>query len=356
MDEARVITPAEFRQQMAAVGNVIGAVRMAQMEGLENPLDALRPSLGYRNGRNPAGFTPAANATLFEEDWEEIDDAVLPAAQERLVIVDDLQSNPSLVHSLEDWSVLESTYEAESDVSGASQSLSGAAEGEEDLPDRVRRTIPVPITFKPFRLEARMAQSSMRRGESLDTTAARAASRSVSEKLEDMVFNGADRNIVLSGNDVPGLTTFGARETYSITTAWDAVTSNTTILDDVRSMVQLAFNNNYFGPFNLYVPGNWATVMGDDYNASSGDGRTVMQRIEELPWINRVRVADRLADSNVVLVQMTPEVIDLAVGQAIDTIQWEIKGGMVVMFKVFAAIVHRLKSDHAGNTGIVHGS
>lgn len=322
----------------SANGNVIGALRAA-----EGDLRVLRPSID--------GPYPRGNAVLFEEEWEEIDEAVIPAAQEQLVIVSDLQQ-AGLTQNLDDWSVLESKFDAESDVTEAKQSLTGVSEDEEDIPERARRSVPVPVTAKTFRLEARFLASSQRRGEGLDVTGPRAAGRSVSEKLEDMVFNGS--HVTLSGNGIPGLTDFSARQTHTISTAWDAVTSNDDILQDVLDMIQLAKNVNYRGPFNLYVPGNWATVLDDDFKPESS--QTVRQRLEAINSISAVRVADTLADSNVILVQMTPEVIDLAIGQAATTIQWEIKGGMVVFFKVFTAMVHRLKQDHAGNSGIVHGS
>lgn len=322
----------------AANGNVIGALRQA-----EGDLRVLRPSMD--------GPYPRGNAVLFEEEWEQIDDAVIPAAQEELVIVSDLQQ-AGLTHGLDDWSVLESKYDAESDLTEAKQSLTGVAEDEEDIPARKRRSVPVPVTSKTFRLEARFLASSQRRGEGLDQSGPRAAGRSVSEKLEDMVFNGS--HVTLEGNGIPGLTTFTPRQTFTISTAWDSVATNDAILQDVLDMIQLAKNVNYRGPFNLYVPGNWATVLDDDFKAESS--QTVRQRLEAVDAIRAVRVADTLTDSNVLLVQMTSEVIDLALGQAATTIQWEIKGGMVVFFKVFAAMVHRLKQDHAGNTGIVHGS
>lgn len=294
------------------------------------------------------------NELLTEEQWKQIDDAVIPAAQERLVIVDDLFSR-NLIHSLDGLGVLASEYSKMSDMSAAEQSMSGATRGERDLVDIQWGMVPIPVTFKEFRLEGRMLLASQRRGEALDVTNARAAGRSVAEKLEDMVFNGGD--IVLAGNPIYGLTNFPDRNTHTISTAWGSVTNTDAILSDVLTMIGIANADMYFGPFWLYVAGNLGVVMAEDYDTSTTTtSRTVQERLEMVPQLSGVRVADTLADDEVVLVQMTPDVIDLAVAETIDTVEWETDGGAIQNFKVMAAMAPRLRSDYNGNCGIVHGS
>jgi hypothetical protein len=56
----------------------------------------------------------------------------------------------------------------------------------------------------------------------------------------------------------------------------------------------------------------------------------------------------------VLLVQLTSDVVDLPVGQDITTVEWDTKGGLQMHFKVMAAMAPRMKSDANGNTGIVH--
>jgi uncharacterized linocin/CFP29 family protein len=192
------------------------------------------------------------------------------------------------------------------------------------------------------------------KGEGLDVTAGRAAARAVAEKLEDVLFNGS--TVAIGGNAIPGLTTFTARSTHTISTAWPSVTNTSTIVDDVLAMITLANADNYYGPFVLFVPGGWSTVLAEDYDTSTTTtSQTVRQRLMGIEEIDDIVVVDKLATPNVVLVQATSDVVDLAIAEDVTTVEWDVDP-MVTHFKVMAAIVHRLKQNNAGGSGIVHGS
>ena len=57
-----------------------------------------------------------------------------------------------------------------------------------------------------------------------------------------------------------------------------------------------------------------------------------------------------------ILVQMTRDVVDLAVGFMPTALQWESHGGMVTNFKVMSIMVPQVRADYNGNSGINHGS
>jgi hypothetical protein len=59
-----------------------------------------------------------------------------------------------------------------------------------------------------------------------------------------------------------------------------------------------------------------------------------------------------LTAGSAVLVQMTRDVVDLAVGVDVSTVQWETRGGFTQHFKIFTAIAPRVKSDFDGKSGI----
>ena len=69
-----------------------------------------------------------------------------------------------------------------------------------------------------------------------------------------------------------------------------------------------------------------------------------------------MKVVDRLADNNVVLVQLTPNVVDLAIAQNMAAVEWTNNAGFTGNHRVFAAWAVRVKDDADGNCGIVHGS
>jgi uncharacterized linocin/CFP29 family protein len=290
------------------------------------------------------------NTLLTDDQWKEIDTEVIRAAEERLRIVADMRAG-GLVHQLGGFGVLESEFHRISDMEPAEQSMSGAGAGDRDLPEKEISIVPIPVTFKEWEIELRFLESSRIRGEPIDVTAAGLAGRQVAEKLEDMVFNGGD--ILLSGNQIYGLTNFPDRATYTSIVDW-TTDGGATILADVLAMIQLLHDVNYFGPYDLYVAGNYWLPLQDDFKANSD--KTIMQRLLELPDLNAIKVADKLADGNVILLQMTRDVLDLAVAQDIVSVDWEIQGGAIGRFKVMTALAPRLKSDYNGATGICHGS
>ena len=67
--------------------------------------------------------------------------------------------------------------------------------------------------------------------------------------------------------------------------------------------------------------------------------------------IEDVKPADKLADSNVLLVQMTKSNVDMVIGMQPTTVQWETQGGMMMMFKVMSIMVPRIKLDHGNRSG-----
>jgi uncharacterized linocin/CFP29 family protein len=256
---------------------------------------------------------------------------------------------------LDSLGILEIEHERMDVFTPAEQSMSGTNRTQFDLPEKDFVFTPVPITHKDFQLEARAVMSSRRRGAPLDTTGLQLATRQVVEKLEDMVVNGGDIN--LNGNTIPGLATHADRNTHTISTAWDGVATNDLIIDDILAMIQLAEDDNMGGPFNLYYPKNYSTVFDEDYgDAVTTFPTTLRQRVEAISRVASVKQADVLADDNVLMVQMTSDVIDLPVAQEITTVDWETQGGWVTNFKVFAAMTVRVKSDKAGQSGVVHGS
>jgi len=74
----------------------------------------------------------------------------------------------------------------------------------------------------------------------------------------------------------------------------------------------------------------------------------------QLSGMAGITVVDRLEDANVIMVQLTRDVVDLAIAQDITTVQWQEMGGMQEKFKVMAVWVPRFKSDFDGKCGICH--
>lgn len=296
------------------------------------------------------------NAVLRKEEWKAFDTAVVDVAQERLVGAADLIARGQVFNVSNALGTTYVEWEEASDLTPAQLSMDGVTRSQSDRQEFDLKAVPLPIFHKDFFINIRALEASRKRGDSLDVSQAQRASRNVSELIEETLFQGAN-TLTIGNGTIYGYTDFPGRNTgVTIATAWDQISSNvgTTILSDVLDMIDAAHTDLYFGPYMLYVPSNyWVTLM-DDFKAESD--KTTIQRIRELDSIIDVKVSDKLPNDNVVLVQMTSDVVDMVVGQGPTTIQWEVEGGMRLNFKAMSIMVPRLKQDFEGRTGIVHAT
>lgn len=334
------------------VGGILdhtGRVNVSYMRRFVDPKTG-ETKIFVNAGETKGTITVNATALLQYDEWKDIDRAVMEAATQRLIGINDLRSR-GLEHPLGSIGATISLWDRQSDMTEADVSMSAATRGEKDALAYSPQQVPVPIVHKDFQIELRRLEGSRRFGEALDTSTSAVASRKVAERSEQMLFSGAP--IQVDGTAVFGYTTHPDRNTVDLAVNWDAGgKTGEDILADVQAMLQAARNDRYFGPFVLYVPAAYETKLDGDYR--DNDNRTIRQRIEALQAIETVKVADFLPANNVVLVQMSTDVVDLAIAQDITPVQWQALGGMIEEFKVMAVWVPRVKSDFDGRSGIVH--
>ena len=297
------------------------------------------------NGQN----VPVANASLRKDQWISLDNRVRQVATERLNGIAELISR-GLTYNAGDIGTTIVEWDAASDMTDAEINMSGVAQSEKDTQNFELNGVPVPIVHKDFTIDARRLLASRRNGQGLDMTQAATASRLVSERSEMMLFNGA--GVKSNGRVIHGYTTHPQRVTQTIATSWNDAGAD--ILGDVEAMLKNADEAMHYGPFVLYVSKDyWAQLRGD-YKAESE--RTYLDRLRAYAEISDVKVSDKLAANTAVLVQMTEDVVDLAIAQDISTIQWQSGDTMQQHFKVMAAWVPRIKADYNDRLGIVHAT
>ncbi len=302
------------------------------------------------NGMNPNALR--TNATLRKDEWKQFDEAIIKVAQERLVGVADLMAR-GLVFNISNGlgtTVLE--YEDVSDIEAAQVSMDAVTRG---LSDRVEYDInflPLPITHKDFQINLRVLEASRRRGDSLDTTLAELSARKVSELNEEYLFVGSS-DYTFGGGTIFGYVDAPNRNQVTLAGNWDASdTTGEEILDDVRAMKQASINAKHYGPWVMYIPTAYETVLDDDFKSNSD--KTIRQRILEVSGIQDVKVADKLTANNVLLVQMTSDVVRMVQGLPLTTVEWQTQGNMVFHFKVMNILVPQVRFDQEGNSGITH--
>lgn len=289
------------------------------------------------------------NDILRKDEWIDFDTVVIEAARERLVGVRDLME-AGLTYNLSNaLGKTKHEYETVSDLTEANVSMSGISESPADLLQFGLGSVPLPIIHKDFHLNIRQLEASRDRGEPLDTLQARIAGRVVAEKVEDLLFDGA--SLVGTSNKIQGYRTAVNRNTGSTTADWNIATG-AQIVGDTLDAIAAAQADLMFGPYMLYVSKAAYTHMGDDYKAESD--KTIIQRVREIPDIINVRPTHKLGNGEIILVQMTNDVVDLIDGIQPTVVEWETHGGMVFNFKVIAIIVPRIRNDYETRSGLVH--
>lgn len=323
-------------------------------------VNALRPWIG-RDGRfyiavNQGGklvARPVANAaTLRKDEWKQYDTAVVKEARQRLQGIADLESR-GLVFNIGNGlgkTVLESENLGE--FTSAEMNMDGVTRSKGDRPVYGIGYLPLPIIHKDYQINARVLAASRTTGDPLDTTASELATRQVVEKMETILFQGSS-NYSFGGGTIYGYCDFPYRNTVDLATTWD--TSGVTgqdILEDVLAMKQAMLNDRFYGPFVVYVPSNYETKLDEDFKAS-GD-ITIRQRLLQIQNISDVKVSDFLADDNVIMVQMTSDVVRIVNGMEISPVEWQSEGGMVLHYKVMGIKVPQIRATQGEHCGICH--
>lgn len=288
--------------------------------------------------------------TLSKDEWVHFDEALVEEAKIRLRGIADLQAAGLTIPVPNAMGKTVFQWEKLSDMNPAEVSLSGVARTEDDRGEYTLASLPLPIIHKDFNLNLRTLAASRERGEALDTTQARVAGRLVAEALESMLFVGGKTfggNAIYGYLNHPNLNGVDFTDNY----AWDhASKTGETILADVIAAKKALETDRYFGPYWLYLPAAYSSVVEKDFKAASD--KSIRTRIGEIDGIQAIRVVDQLTADNVVLVQATRDVVALVDGEPLQTIQWDIEGGFIVKFKAFQIAVPLIRSDAQGRCGV----
>lgn len=304
------------------------------------------------NNMNPRALRTLE--TLTYEQWIEVDKAVAAAARKRLIGVTDLENHGCLYQLTNALGKTVLVTQTASDLNDAEMGMNASKRTALDRPEFDIGYLPLPITHKDFQFDIRQLAASRDGTQPLDLTTAELAGKKVAEKIEYTLFRGAS-SYTAGGGTIYGYCDFPSRNTKSHVLHWDhSAKTGELILDDVRDMKQKLINDNMFGPYILYVPTNYEAVLDDDFKAASD--KTIRQRVKEIEGIEDVKIADFLADDNVVLVQMSPETVRIVNGFRPTTVEWDSMGGLVTDYKVWSIMVPQMRADASGKCGICHMS
>lgn len=344
-----------------------GPIVSAYGNGNLDPL-AMRPYIGtdgkayvtyFKGGdakdmKNYAKREIHTNATLRRDEWKQLDAAIIPISRNRLNGIQDLIDN-NLTYNLGNamgTTVLE--WHDVSDSMEADMTMDGITRSQGDRPVFSTNYMPIPIIHVDYEINARVLAASRSLGNPLDTTSAEHAARRVAEKLEAMLFTATSYSF--GGGTIYSYLNYSNRNTSTLALKW--TTSGVTgaqIVADVLTLKQASMDAKHYGPWTLYVPSAYETLFDEDYSTAKGSN-TIRERVEKIEGIQKVKVVDTLTADNILLVQMTPDVVRLVRGLPLQNIQWTEEGRFVSKFKVLTIQVPQIRSDQDGNCGIVHAT
>jgi uncharacterized linocin/CFP29 family protein len=299
------------------------------------------------------------NATLRRDEWKQLDDAVLNVQRERLTGIADLESRGLTYNLTNPMGTMVLQYEDMDDSMEVEMTMDGVSRSKNDRPNYETKYLPIPIIHGDYEISARELEASRRLGTPLDTTKAEQVARRISEKLERLLFTNT--SFTKGGGSIYSYISHPNRNLATLSLAWDnASKTPAQILDDVIGMKNKMIEDHFFGPYVIYIPTAYETVMDKDFintvagTQTNGSSDTIRQRLLKIENIAAIKVSDFLPANNVVMVQMTSNVVRLVKGFAMQNVEWKSEGGMVTNYKVMTIQVPQIRATQSGQCGIVH--
>ena len=305
------------------------------------------------------------NSLLLKDEWEELDTAIVRAARSKLQLVVDLV-DMGLTKRLGSIGTMISQWNTASAMTAATVSMDGRSQGDADRVDYILHSVPVPVIFKPYHFGSRELASARNTGDAIETSHAEEAARVVVEQLETIGISGLS-TLNFNGKSIPGITTESNVNTGS-GSDWGTIGN---VITTVSAMITALEADGHYGPYMLYAA---RTQFNQAKNAffTDGSGDTAYDRVLRMSGIMGFKALDGLTAGTCVLIQMTPDVIDLAfvpgfgfgsideMGagpvNGVTNLEWMSGDGMATYHKVLTIAVPRVKSRYDGKSGIAYYS
>ena len=302
-----------------------------------------------------------ANASLPKQAWVGIEDAVYPAIDDTLTIVNDLRGagltiNESVFNKVTEWH--KQDYTAEATVSMDPETATDEGHVEYDLDGA-----PIPLIHSDFSIGFRDQGSEGAfpggmGGEDIETLNAEGSGRVVAEAAEKLVLHGWEPSI--SGTDLggsqDGYTMYGLTNHPSVHTGelGDWTADSEIPRQDLKDRMFRDLKDDNFRPTNqgywIYIGEALEDAL-EEYERDYSDW-TVRDAIGNLNDTGTIRVSEYLEDDACLVFRPTSDVIDLAVALEEQVVQWE--DPFRDYFKTIMAFTPRVKDTMRGQCGIAY--
>jgi len=292
-------------------------------------------------------------ATLRKDDWIMLDTAIVKAAKSRLNFVQDLRGS-GLTFSIPGGmgkTVLQT--ESESDVNDATISMDALRDAPDDRPEYDLVNLPLPITHKDFTISLRQLAASRQGGSPFDVSMGELAARKVAEQVEKLAL-GTASTYTYGGGTIYGARNFTSTLTKVMTSPATSAWTGGTLINELLAARKQLTDAYHYGPYNIYCSPAWDQYLDNDFKTNSD--KTLRNRILEIQSFNSVTTVDSLENYDILIIQMTSDVVRMVIGMEITTLQWETVGGLQQNFKVMCIMVPQVRADFNGNAGLLLGA
>ncbi|MGI6209222.1 MAG: family 1 encapsulin nanocompartment shell protein [Anaerolineae bacterium] len=233
------------------------------------------------------------DAPLTEQEWEQIDNAVLQAARANLVG----RRFISLYGPL-GFGVQAVWVDRVEGVNPGTLGTYGEEETDEVTPVE-RRLLPLEMLYKDFRLTWRDVATARELGAPLDVSAGAAAGAMLARAEDRLIFVGTDAN--------PGLTRVPGHVTVAIEGGWEEPGSALAAVSQARALL---VGNAAMGPYALVLAPDLYTRL---LRIVGQGGRLELELIQSVANAG-VFQSPMLDAGTGILVSSGPDVLDLAIG------------------------------------------
>jgi len=292
-----------------------------------------------------------ANGTLRHEDFLTIRDVIVEVRRRKLNGITDLEEaglsfNVDIGEQLVGFENVNEFREAVQEMNPETYENNDSVFSEFYVPN--------PITHQSWSVPWRQQGFDYKRSVGL-----RESVRQVSEKLEDVLFNGNTSVVVnFQGTLFPlyGYTTHPNRGMDTISD-WTLLANRDKIIEEAVDQIgQMWSLQGGVGNDSvvMYVANDVWNAFQNDYN-SQFPSKMVLNRLLDIAQIKEVKPAEKLASKQVVLVEMDSRTIELAKASDIITVP-HVKTDPLQpqVSTTYAAMVAQIKQDSNGITGIRH--
>ena len=340
-------------------------------------------------------YSPVANATsLRKEEWLQLDRVAIEASRYRTTAWDDLRAVST--YTLNGMSKMILEHETVSDVGVALQDMDGTGDGRNTAPSFQLEGTPLPITYAGWEISQRKLMVSRNSGEGIDVRMAENSGRRIAELLEKQTI-GVQTGLVYGGNStqvggygrtsaIYGMVNFPTRLTYVlIRKPSQAAWQPDMLVDDFQACLDALTLRKQYGTFTVYVSTDWEKYLNKDYYAGTGSSvaptQTVRARLLQMEGISAIKRLDFLfavpptANTGasdyygpggegyngnypftLIFAKNDPQTRRAVSGMGITTVQWELKGGAIQVFKTMCIEVPQYFADFYGNCGLLQGN